>query len=283
MSKKILFAIAALSLSVAYANILPIDTNIKSYKFGSTTEWQIIKPDETTKKLVSSYLADPTEANLEALKEQIESDCDKIIAEKKAKLAKLKEKSTNQTKIFEMQEVVERMILDKQNRVNEIINKLTKNCIKIDTITQEDKYLPILKAGYDVSVLSEPVTNIQYAQFIKDTGYNPPVDFAIENPDNPVINVSYYDALAYCNWISKNDSKANYRLPTAKEWDFAEDIIQKSNILEWTTTSKDSASKIVKGNIKTKKKIFDKVINRDEFRVSNEKYNNVGFRIIRVK
>jgi len=72
-----------------------------------------------------------------------------------------------------------------------------------------------------------PVTNEQYAEFIKQAkhpapkkvgwfGRNPPKD----KLDHPVIGVSWYDALAYCRWLSEKTGRA-YRLPTEAEWEKA--------------------------------------------------------------
>lgn len=36
----------------------------------------------------------------------------------------------------------------------------------------------------------------------------------------PIVGVSWYDAVAYCKWLSKQTGK-NYRLPTEAEWEFA--------------------------------------------------------------
>lgn len=38
--------------------------------------------------------------------------------------------------------------------------------------------------------------------------------------DHPVVNVTWNDAVAFCNWISQRESK-RYRLPTEAEWEFA--------------------------------------------------------------
>lgn len=71
------------------------------------------------------------------------------------------------------------------------------------------------------------VTNSQYKQFIDATGRKPPVNtinpdynvwqngtFPEELANHPVVNVTWYDAKAYCEWKGK-------RLPTAIEWEKA--------------------------------------------------------------
>lgn len=43
----------------------------------------------------------------------------------------------------------------------------------------------------------------------------------VSQSDQPVINVSWNDAVAFCAWLTKHDSLGHYRLPTEAEWEFA--------------------------------------------------------------
>ncbi len=70
-----------------------------------------------------------------------------------------------------------------------------------------------------------PITNAAYQPFIAATGYPPPLDwregrFLEMLGDHPVVNVSWYDALAYCGWLSAVTGQP-YRLPTEAEWEKA--------------------------------------------------------------
>jgi sulfatase modifying factor 1 len=46
------------------------------------------------------------------------------------------------------------------------------------------------------------------------------VPVPISDSLKPVANISWYDAVAYCGWLSKETGK-NFRLPTEAEWEFA--------------------------------------------------------------
>jgi formylglycine-generating enzyme required for sulfatase activity len=66
-----------------------------------------------------------------------------------------------------------------------------------------------------------PVTNAEYQAFIREAEYNPPRHwdsnkYPEEKGDHPVVNVSWKDAVSYCEWLSKKTGKT-YRLPTEAE------------------------------------------------------------------
>ena len=64
-----------------------------------------------------------------------------------------------------------------------------------------------------------PVTNREYTSFLAATGHQPPrfwQDPRFNAPDQPVVGVSWFDAVAYCDWLSALTG-ARYRLPTEAE------------------------------------------------------------------
>ncbi len=67
------------------------------------------------------------------------------------------------------------------------------------------------------------VRNRDYAAFLTATGHPPPPqwnDPELNHPDQPVVSVSWFDAVAYCDWLSQTSERRN-RLPTEAEWERA--------------------------------------------------------------
>ena len=64
------------------------------------------------------------------------------------------------------------------------------------------------------------VTNAQYERF--DPGHRADRGRAglSKGDDEPVVFVTWYEAVAFCRWLSQKEGKS-YRLPTEAEWEYA--------------------------------------------------------------
>lgn len=82
------------------------------------------------------------------------------------------------------------------------------------------------------------VTNLEYSRFTRATGHPPPEYwingvFPNDQADDPVVLVTWHDAVAYCKWAGGK------RLPTVDEWMKscqAGTLDKKGDVWEWTST-----------------------------------------------
>jgi formylglycine-generating enzyme required for sulfatase activity len=68
-----------------------------------------------------------------------------------------------------------------------------------------------------------PVTTLAYARFLATGRAEAPPwwsDPAFWAPEQPVVGVSWFDAMAYCSWLSRTVG-GRWRLPTEAEWERA--------------------------------------------------------------
>lgn len=107
---------------------------------------------------------------------------------------------------------------------------------------EEGGYVPSGGQTFSVdafAIAKYPVTNAQYGEFIAADGYKnrawwTDAGWAQRDTDNwtqprywtyanflgadhPVVGVSWYEAVAFCHWLSKTDGDS-VRLPTEQEW-----------------------------------------------------------------
>ncbi len=94
------------------------------------------------------------------------------------------------------------------------------NSLSIDTITIPNK-------NYEIG--KYPITIAEYMHFARDTNSHFPEWIEDDskyrdmnlNDNAPIIGVNWYDAVAYCEWLSEKTGK-KYRLPrTEEEWVYA--------------------------------------------------------------
>lgn len=298
---------------------LRINPEAKSFKYSTTVEKERPQLDDVTRGLIAAYQKNPSETNRHVLKNQIAINYDKVVARKKAKLEELKRTAREQFKIDEMQVIVDEMIRDRENRINQSLSRFTDPRLKPGIRETNDGFLPVLGAAQNISIAYTPVTNEEYAKFVQATGRKAPKHWKnglipTQAANYPVVNVSYNDAVAYCLWLSNNDNTATYRLPTEKEWEQAAGHMPKDadfnagenkgltpvnaysktlsasgaidmwgNAWEWTSTSRNSNGRAVKGGSWDSARTDCRTESRNESRHPDMTYDNVGFRIIREK
>jgi len=262
--------------------------------------------DKKTKELLRIYKQNPTDENYQALYDQMGVRYDKVVARKKAKLRELEREAHHQSLIDEMQGIVDEMVTNREERLWQRFLSLIDSrrddnandqwCV-LKGAWQENAYI-----GY------VPVTNAEYKI------YKPDFTYAAGQENYPVVDVSYEEAVAYCDWLSAQDTKHAYRLPSEYEWILAaghmpKDVSMNSNFVEngltpvdayassvgncggidfwgncweWTSTQTASGEYIVKGGAWDSSRDQCRSEYSDDTRDGSQGYQNVGFRAVRV-
>jgi serine/threonine protein kinase len=89
----------------------------------------------------------------------------------------------------------------------------------------------------DFYISKHEVTFAQYDTFCEAAGRRKPGDNGWGRGQQPVINVSWHEAMAFCEWLAKRTGKA-VRLPTEAEWEYAARDGGKS--MKWAGTNSDA-------------------------------------------
>jgi sulfatase modifying factor 1 len=83
-----------------------------------------------------------------------------------------------------------------------------------------DNEMPAHRVWLDSFAMARfPITNEEFKVFMDETHATPPPfcsDPIFSHPSQPVVGVSWFDASAYCAWLSARTGK-NFRLPTEAE------------------------------------------------------------------
>ncbi len=90
------------------------------------------------------------------------------------------------------------------------------------------------------------VTNADYAKFLAGTGHPKPLhwdDPNFSHPEQPVVAPSWFDAVAYCEWLSALTQR-HYRLPTEAEWERAARGGAEQKLYPWGDAPLESARKL---------------------------------------
>lgn len=263
------------------------------------------KMDSKTHTLFLQYRRKPTEANRQALLEQMGVRYDKVVARKKNKLRELEREARTYSIVEHMQGIVNEMV---QNRDIRIQQQFLRFIDPRKDENPKDAWMVLRGAStLNAYIGYAPVTNAEYAAFKAGFTYD-------KGKDNyPVVNITIDDAKAYCDWLTEQDRKHIYRLPSEEEWilgaghmpkdvamnsDHVEsgltsvDAYSKSlgacggidfwgNCWEWTSSTDVNGLYIIKGGSWDSKRDDCRSEKSGDVRIGTQSYANVGFRVVR--
>ena len=290
--------------------ITPLDLDESELEFGDPdaplVEEERPGLNAQTKSALVAYQKNPTEVNKQTLLEQMGIRYDKVVARKKAKLRELEREAKHQSLVDEMQAIVDEMVENREIRLEQQFLRLIDPRNDNDP---NDAWCVLRGAtGNNLYIGYAPVTNAEYKAYKSDFSY-------VAGQDNyPVVNITYTDAVAYCEWLSASDNNHLYRLPSEEDWilgagHMPKDVAMNSNHVEsgltavdaykqttgacggidfwgncweWTSTQTANGEYIVKGGAWDSRRDQCRSEYSDDARNGSQGYANVGLRVVRI-
>lgn len=131
------------------------------------------------------------------------------------------------------------VVVEKQTSISQAIVDLLNDKVLATIAADWLDHLMAEVPGRRIAIARYPVTNAQYQRFIDQNGYNVKrwweqhgwqwkkrekarqprywQDEKWNRPDCPVVGVTWYEAEAYCHWLSEYTDQ-HFRLPTEADW-----------------------------------------------------------------
>ncbi|HKV41197.1 MAG TPA: SUMF1/EgtB/PvdO family nonheme iron enzyme [Blastocatellia bacterium] len=113
---------------------------------------------------------------------------------------------------------------DRENSLEPVMITIPEGWFMMGSASGPENEQPVHSVWVDRFLIGcYTITNAQFQRFVSDTsrpgpaGWNDP---AFSHPLQPVTSVSWFDARAYCDWLSALAGGV-YRLPTEAEWERA--------------------------------------------------------------